>query len=91
MYSTCDKCCDTGLKVEDFKDDCIEIKFYQWKWVDKKVQQMGSVLPPGDLITLFDEEVRVLKKHIVKKRQQHAAYNHLKENLKPREILLHVD
>ena len=49
------------------------------------------ILPLDDLITSFDEEVRVLKKHIFIKRQQHAAYNHLKENLKPGEILPHVN
>ena len=91
MYSTCGEYRDTGLKVEDFKDDCTEIQFYHWKRVDKKVQKFESILPSDDLITLFDEEVRVIKKYIVIKRQQHAAYNHLKENLKPREILLHVD
>ena len=37
MYSTCDECCDTGLKFEDCKDDCTEIQFYQWKQVDKKL------------------------------------------------------
>ena len=91
MYSTCDECCETGLKDEDFKDDCTEIQLYQWKRVDKKIQKVESILPPDDLITLFDEEVRVLKKHIFIKRQQHAAYNHLKENLKPGEILVHAD
>ena len=91
MHSTCDEHCDTGLKVEDFKDDFTEIQVYKWKKVDKKVQKVVSVLLPDDLITLFDEEVRVLEKHIFKKRQQHAAYNHLKENLKPGEVLLNVD
>ena len=91
MYSTCDECCDTGLKVEYFKDDSTEIQFYQWKEVDKKVQKIDSILPPDDLITLFDEEVRILKNHIFIKRRQHAAYNDLKENLKRGEVLLHVD
>ena len=34
MYSTCDECCDAGLKVKGFKDDCTEIQFYQLKRVD---------------------------------------------------------
>ena len=69
MYSTCDESCDTGLKVEYFKDDNTEIQFYQWKEVDKKVQKIDSILPPDDLITLLYEEVRVLKNHIFIKRQ----------------------
>ena len=36
MYSACDKCCDTRLKVEGFKDVCTEIQYYQLKRVDKK-------------------------------------------------------
>ena len=36
MYSTCDECCDTGLKVEDFKDDCIEIQFINGNGSTKK-------------------------------------------------------
>ena len=43
MYSTCDECCDTGLKVEDFKDDSTEIQFSQWRRVVKKVN-VESVL-----------------------------------------------
>ena len=74
----CDECRDTGLKVEDLKDDCTEIQFYQWKRVDKEFQKVKPILLPDDLITLFDEELRVLQKHIFIKRQQHAAYNHLK-------------
>ena len=69
MYSTCDESCDTGLKVEYFKDDNTEIQFYQWKEVGKKVQKIDSILPPDDLITLLYEEVRVLKNHIFIKRQ----------------------
>ena len=69
MYSTCDESCDTGLKVEYFKDDSTEIQFYQWKEVDKKVQKIDYILPPDDLITLLYEEVRVLKNHIFIKRQ----------------------
>ena len=69
MYSTCDESCDTGLKVEYFKDDNTEIQFYQWKEVDKKVQKIDSILLPDDLITLLYEEVRVLKNHIFIKRQ----------------------
>ena len=91
LYSACDECCDASLKVEKFKDDYTEIQRYQWKRVDKKVQKVESILPPDDLITLFDEEVRVFKKHIFIKRQQIVAYNHLKENLKPGENFLHVD
>ena len=91
MYSDCEVCYDTGLGVEDFTDDCTEIQFYQWKRVDKKVQKVESVLPPDEFLSLFNEEVKVLKKHIYIKRQQHATYNQLKENLKTGEILLHVD
>ena len=90
ICSTCDECCDTGLKVKDFKDDCTEIQFYEWKRIDKTLQNVESILPPDDLITLFDE-VRVFKKHIFIKQQQHATHDHLKENLKQVEISLHVD
>ena len=91
MYSDCEVCYDTGLGVEDFTDDCTEIQFYQWKRVDKKVQKVESVLPPDEFLSLFNEEFKVLKKHIYIKRQQHATYNQLKENVKTGEILLHID
>ena len=91
MYSDCEVCYDTCLGVEDFTGDCTEIQFYQWKRMDKKVQKVESVLPPDELLSLFNEEVKVMKKHIYIKRQQHATYNQLKENLKTGEILLQVD
>ena len=59
--------------------------------MDKKVQKVESVLPTDEFLGLFNEEVKVLKKHIYIKRQQHATYDQLKENLKTGEILPHVD
>ena len=39
----------------------------------------------------FDEEIRILKRHIFIKRQQHAFYNSLKENMGVGELLMHDD
>ena len=46
MYSTCEKCYDTRLKITDFRDEEADIHFYQWKRVDKKLQKIEVLLPP---------------------------------------------
>ena len=46
MYSTCEKCYDTRLKITDFRDEEADIHFYQWKRVDKKLQKIEVRLPP---------------------------------------------
>ena len=45
MYSTCEKCYDTRLKITDFRDEEADIHFYQWKRVDKKLQKIEVSLP----------------------------------------------
>ena len=40
MYSTCEECCDTRLKITDFRNEEADIHFYQWKRVNKKVQKL---------------------------------------------------
>jgi len=38
-------------------------------------------LSPREACKYFEEETRILKRHIIVKRQQHAFYNSLKENM----------
>ena len=72
MNSVCMNCRETGLKVEDFDDEDDAVVFYKWKRVDNKVQKIEMILSPVEACTYFDEEVRVLKRHIFVKRQQHV-------------------
>ena len=91
INSVCMNCRETRLKVEDFDDEDDAVVFYKWKRVDNKVQKIEMSLSPVEACTCFDEEVRVLKRHIFVKRQQHAFYNSLKEKIGDGEMLMHVD
>ena len=91
MNSVCMNCRETGLKVEDFEDEDDAVMSYKWKRVDNKVQKIKMSLSPVEARTYFDEEVRVLKRPVFVKRQQHAFYNSLKEKIGGREMLMHVD
>ena len=91
MNSVCMNCRETGLKVKDFDDKDDAVVSYKWKRVDNKVQKIKMSLSPVEARTYFDEEVRVLKRHVFVKRQQHAFYNSLKEKIGGREMLMHVN
>ena len=91
MNSECDKCNGTGLTIGDFKNGQEPVKFYQWKKPENKVRKKRILLSCEEVCCYFIDEIRILEKHIFVKRQQHACYNSLKENLSLNEILLHVD
>ena len=91
MNSVCESCHKTGLTVEDFSNEDDAVVFYKWKRVDNKIQKIEMSLSPREACKYFDEEIRILKRHIFIKRQQHAFYNSLKENMGVGELLMHVD
>ena len=91
MNSVCESCHKTGLTVEDFSNEDDAVVFYKWKRVDNKIQKIEMSLSPREACKHFDKEIRILKRHIFIKRQQHAFYNSLKENMGVGGLLIYVD
>ena len=91
MHSTCVNCSDFELNVDDFHNNKESITFLQWIRVDNKIQKSEIELPFDEICQKSNKDIKVLKKHIYVKRQQHVRYNKLKEELGENEILLHFD
>ena len=91
MNSVCEGCHKSGLTIQDFTNEDDGVVFYKWKRIDNKIQKVEMSLSPREACKYFDEEIRILKRHIFVKRQQHAFYNSLKENMGVGELLMHVD
>ena len=87
MHSTCVNCSDLELNMDDFHNSKESITSHQWIRADNKIQKSEIELPCNEICQKFNNDIKVLKKHIYVKRQQHACYNKLKED----EVLLHVD
>ena len=107
MLGECNDCENHGLAVDDFVDgsdddssdesegssSCdeeVRIKFYQWK---KKVylSKMLVTVDVNDALSMWQNHVTVMKRYIFTKRQQHEAYNNIKQNLTSYEIMIHLD
>ena len=80
MHSTCVNCSDLELNMDDFHNNNESITFHQWIRVESKIQKSKTELL-CDEICFNNNNITVLKKHIYVKRQQHACYNKLKEEL----------
>ena len=91
MHSACVNCSDLELNMDDFHNNKESITFHQWIRVNNKIQKSEIGLPFDEICQKFNNDIKVLKKHICVKRQQHACYNKLKEDLGENEVLLHVD
>ena len=91
MHSTCVNCSDLELNMDDFHNNKESVTFHQWIRVDKKIQKSEIELPCDEICQKFNNDIKVLKKHICVKHLQHACYNKLKEELGENEVLLRVD
>ena len=91
MDSTCVNCPDLKLNMDVFHNNKESINFHQRIRVDNKIQKSEIELPCDEICQKFNNNLKLLKKHIYVKRQQHACYNKPKEELGENEILLHVD
>ena len=90
MFSE-NECYFTGVKMEEFPDDCNEVQYYEWAKVDRKVKKVVKSVNVEEAIELFNEQIKILKAHIFVKRTQNTHYNPLNENLKTNEFIIHVD
>ena len=91
MHSTFVNCSNLELNMDDFHNNEETITFHQWVRFDNKIQKSEIELPCDEICQKFNNDIKVLKKHIYVKRQEHACYNKLKEELGENEVLLHVD
>ena len=78
-HSTCVNCSDLELNIDDFHNNKESITFHQWIMVDSKIQKSKIELPCDEICQKFNNNIKVLKKHIYVKSQQHACYNKLKD------------
>ena len=81
MHSTGVNYSDLELNVDDFHNNKESLTFNQWIRVDNKIQKSEIELPCDEICQKFNNDLKLLKKHIYVKRQQHACYNNLKEEL----------
>ena len=91
MHSTCVNCSDVELNMDNFHNNEESITFHQWIRVDNKIQKSETELPCDKICQKFNNGIKVLKKHIYVKRQQHACYNKFKGELGENEVLLNLD
>ena len=71
MHSTCVNCSDLELNMDNFHNNKESITFHQWIRVDNKIQKSEIELPSDEIRQKFNKDIKVLKKHIYVKRQQH--------------------
>lgn len=90
MLGKCELCAKSDLSVKDFDSDK-EVTFSQWNRVDNHIAKSIQSLSFDQAIEKWNSALSVTKKHIHRKRKQVKAYNDHKVNLKPREVLIHVD
>ena len=77
--------------MKEFPDVCDDAEYYDWAKVDGQVKKFVKSVGVGKVIELFNEQVKILKAHIIVKRTQNTNYNRQKENLKTNEFIIHVD
>ena len=77
MHSTCVNCSDLELNMDNFHNNKESINFHQWIRVDNKIQKSEIELPSDEICQKFKKDIKVLKKHIYVKRQQHLYYKKL--------------
>ena len=91
MLGECELCAKSKLSVDDFDNKKEVVEFSQWNRVDKYIAKSGQSLPFDQAIEKWNSTLSATKKHIHRKRKQVNSYNEQKTNLKPREVLIHVD
>ena len=69
MHSTCANCSDLELNMEYFHNNKESITFHQWIRVDNEIQKSEIKLPCDEISQKFNDDLKLLKKHIYVKRQ----------------------
>ena len=82
MFSKNECCYFTGVTMEEFPDDCDNVKYYEWAKVDGKVKKVVKSVDVEEAIELFNGQIKILKAYFFVKRTQNTHYNRLEENLK---------
>ena len=87
---------DSKDSNSDSSDDVVgintDIKYYEWRRDDDNhLKKVLVGVTKSEALALLNKQINILKKHIHVKRCQVKHYNELKQNLKPNEVILHVD
>ena len=82
---------ESDLDSNSDSDTSCLVSFYHWETPDKHVTKIRISEPFEEATERFKESVVSLKRHIYSKRSQNRHYNHVKESLDHRQILVHVD
>jgi len=92
MNSKCLEC-QSSQGSDIIGDFCSSgISFDEWKKVDNRIQKVSvSISSSEEIMSLFNDHVKVLKKHIHVKRIQNAKFNSLKKDLQGNEVIIQVD
>ena len=72
MFSENERCYFTDVTMEEFLDDQVNVEYYEWTKVDRKVKKVVKSVNVEEVIELFKEQVKILKAHIFVKRTQNT-------------------
>ena len=68
------------------------VRFYKWGKSDEgKISKISRNLSVTDAIESLKQQIAVLKRHLFTKHTQASTYNEVKNNLKQKDILIHLD
>ena len=82
---------------DDYHDDQSDqpkksVRFYKWDKSDEgKITKISRNLSVTDAIESLKQQIAVLKRHLFTKHTQASTYNEVKNNLKQKDILIHLD
>ena len=68
--------------MDEFPDGCDDVEYYEWTKVDGKVKKVVKSVDVEKAIELFNEQVKIVKAHILVKIRRNTHYNWLKKILK---------
>ena len=71
--------------------DDIPVTYYQWTYVDGRIQKQPETKSLADALTDLKSQLEPFARHVHDARRQHAELKHLKKNIMPGEIILHED
>ena len=81
MRSTCVKCSDLKLNMNDFHSNKESITFHQWIRVDNKIQKSEIELPCDEICQKFNNDLKLLKNTFMSNVNNMRAIISLKKNL----------
>ena len=92
MNLECNNCKLPEKITESGAFETDDIKFDEWRQVDRRVQNIFVFIDVQEVSARFHAHVRALNRNIHVKRIQHTAFNNVKENLQEKkEILIQVE